>query len=512
MKLKSVTIKNFRGYYYETTVFIDDLTVLVGKNDIGKSTILEALDIFFNESKGTIKLDKDDINKIALSQGDTEIMISATFCDLPSEVILDVSNKTQLSKEYLLNSDNNLEIIKRYPNAGKEKVYIKANHPQTDDCSDLLLKKNAELKAIVKAHEIECDNQTANAVLRQSIWQHFGETLDLQLIEIDVTKGETKTIWDQLQTFLPQYSLFQSDRKNSDGDSEVQDPLKEAVRQILGDTSILNSLNEVALKVEQHLTQVVNSTLNKLKEMNPDIANSLTPVIPPKDSLKWLDVFKNVSIFGDNDIPINKRGSGVKRLVLLNFFRAEAERRLQTGESNSKSIIYAIEEPETSQHAHHQKLLIKAFSELASVNNTQVLLTTHGSNVVKGLSFENLRLVSLTEDGHKEITNVSAGSLPYPSLNEVNYLAFGDETEEYHNELYGHLELIGELANYFAGRETLTYVKELKGGGTREEQKTLSEYIRHQIHHPENLYNQKYTNLQLTTSIQDMRAFMLALI
>ncbi|MFD2556301.1 ATP-binding protein [Sphingobacterium tabacisoli] len=512
MKLKSVTIKNFRGYYNKTTILMDDLTVLVGKNDIGKSTILEALDVFFNEGKGVIKLDKDDVNKTALSEGDTEIMISATFCELPADVVLDVSNRTQLSSEYLLNSHGDLEIIKRYPNAGKEKVYIKANHPKNDECSDLLLKKNTDLKAIVKAHGIQCDNQTANAVLRQSIWQHFGEALDLELTEIDVTKGETKTIWDQLQTFLPQYSLFQSDRKNSDGDSEVQDPLKEAVRQILGDADIVASLNEVALKVEQHLTGVVDSTLDKLREMNPDIANSLTPIIPPKDSLKWLDVFKNVSIFGDNDIPINKRGSGVKRLVLLNFFRAEAERRLQAAESNSKSIIYAIEEPETSQHAHHQKLLIKAFCGLASANNTQVLLTTHGSNVVKGLSFQDLRLVSLTEEGHKEVSNVNAGSLPYPSLNEVNYLAFGDETEEYHNELYGHLELIGELTNYFVGRQTLSYVRELKGGGTRVEQKTLSEYIRHQIHHPENVRNQKYTSGQLSTSIKDMRAFMLTLV
>ena len=44
------------------------------------------------------------------------------------------------------------------------------------------------------------------------------------------------------------------------------------------------------------------------------------------------------------NIPINKRGSGVKRLILFKFFRAEAERRLQ--ESNTTSIIYAIEEPE----------------------------------------------------------------------------------------------------------------------------------------------------------------------
>ena len=45
------------------------------------------------------------------------------------------------------------------------------------------------------------------------------------------------------------YSLFQSDRKNSDGDSEIQDPLKEAVKIIMGDTAIQQKLDEVAVEV-----------------------------------------------------------------------------------------------------------------------------------------------------------------------------------------------------------------------------------------------------------------------
>ena len=47
MKIVSVKIKNFRGYEEEENIKFDDLTVFVGKNDVGKSTILEALDIFF---------------------------------------------------------------------------------------------------------------------------------------------------------------------------------------------------------------------------------------------------------------------------------------------------------------------------------------------------------------------------------------------------------------------------------------------------------------------------------
>ena len=59
MKLCEVILKNFRGYYPETRIKIDNLTALIGKNDIGKSTILEALDIFFNQAN---KIDVGDRN------------------------------------------------------------------------------------------------------------------------------------------------------------------------------------------------------------------------------------------------------------------------------------------------------------------------------------------------------------------------------------------------------------------------------------------------------------------
>ena len=57
MRLKQLKIKNFRGYSNETVVNFDYFTKKKKKNDIGKSSVLEALDIFFNDGKGTIKID-----------------------------------------------------------------------------------------------------------------------------------------------------------------------------------------------------------------------------------------------------------------------------------------------------------------------------------------------------------------------------------------------------------------------------------------------------------------------
>lgn len=505
MKIKTIKIKNFRSYKDEVEIEFGDLTAFVGKNDIGKSTVLEALDIFFNDSKGVIKLDKDDVNKQALADGDTETIISVCFEELPTSIVIDSTNQTTLQDEYLLNSNNQLEIIKKYSNGGKEKVFVKANHPTSNNCKDLLQKKNTELQKIIKDNTVTCSNQTINAVMRTSIWRHFSSDLQLQEIEIDVTKGDTKSIWDKLQSYLPLYTLFQSDRKNSDGDDEVQDPLKEAVKQILNDASLKAKFDEIATEVKNKLQDVASRTLAKIQEMNPEIASSLNPVIPATDSLKWADVFKSVSIAGDENIPINKRGSGVKRLILLNFFRAEAERRKLA--ENIPSIIYAIEEPETSQHTEHQKKLIKAFIDLSNTPNTQVIITTHSAALVKELEFQHLRLVK-SESSTKTIEKVLPNRLPYPSLNEVNFLAFSEITEEYHNELYGYIELEGEMTNYRNGKPTMAYNRLKKDGVTIVvENVVLTDYIRHQIHHPENTNNTRYTFQQLKDSVDLMRNF-----
>ncbi|QPK17072.1 AAA family ATPase [Pectobacterium versatile] len=47
MKLEKLILKNFRGYHGEHSIDINSLTALVGRNDVGKTTILDALGVFF---------------------------------------------------------------------------------------------------------------------------------------------------------------------------------------------------------------------------------------------------------------------------------------------------------------------------------------------------------------------------------------------------------------------------------------------------------------------------------
>jgi len=201
---------------------------------------------------------------------------------------------------------------------------------------------------------------------------------------------------------------------------------------------------------------------------------------------------------------------------LLNFFRAEAER--QQKESSSQSIIYAIEEPETSQHKEHQRLLVKALKELSNNSSTQVIITTHSSDIVKQLGFEQIQIIC-HQGGVKTIKSAESNSLPYPSLNEVNYIAFGEVSEEYHNELYGFLQskaidddAKNEKEKDFEAWLTTKGCKQnkhwirIKGGIPQQAQQcTIETYIRNFIHHPENSLNPQYSPSELKNSIDEMK-------
>ena len=50
MKIKKLIIDNFRGFRHAEIDF-NDFNCIVGKNDVGKTTILKALDFFFSQEE-----------------------------------------------------------------------------------------------------------------------------------------------------------------------------------------------------------------------------------------------------------------------------------------------------------------------------------------------------------------------------------------------------------------------------------------------------------------------------
>jgi predicted ATP-dependent endonuclease of OLD family len=452
MILEEIRIKNFRGYRTETIIPISNLTAFIGKNDAGKSSVLEALEIFFNNS--LVVCEREDLN---INADGNQIEITCVFNDYPSEIVIDAAVPTSLINEYLLNENNKLEIKKVFSATAskpKEKVFIICNHPTAQNANDLLELKKADLKARATSLNIPQVNYNGNinSTIRQAIWESF-ENIQLARTELLVDKEDTKKVYDTLKNYLPIYALFQSDRQSKDDDKEVTDPMKLAVQQALAELN--DEIEHIKNEVRNKAIDTANRTLTKLKEMSPELANELIPEF--KTEPKFDSQFK-LTINSEDNIPINKRGSGVRRLILLNFFRAEAERLRNQHQGNQ--IIFAFEEPETSQHPDHQEMLIQAFIELANTGNSQIILTTHTPALAGLLPLESLRFIEKNIDdrnielGTEEVFEKIVQTLgvlaePIPKNATAIILIEGKSDVTFFNHTANQLKNAGHLTHTF---------------------------------------------------------------
>ncbi len=395
MKLDRVRIRNFRCYRAEFSMSFDALTCIIAKNDAGKSTVLEALEAFFNADK----LDAEDRSIGAGNAAPVEV--TCVFKDLQSHLIVDTDATISPRGEYLLNADGQLEITKRFSGASPkcEEVYVKALHPSADQFSDLFSLTIAQLRRRAQdlGVSLEGVNQTVKSAIRHAIWSSVpSEALVLSEVQLEVKSS----IWKALQNALPLYQLFRADRPSSDQDAEAQDPLKYAIREALA--SQQGQLEAIGNYVRQQVESVTRATIEKIREMDPALAGELNPVFSP---LNWARVF-SVALTAEDQVPLNKRGSGVRRLFLINFFRAKAEQL--AGDRGAPDVILAIEEPETSQHPNNQLLLLEALLDLSQSPSTQVVLTTHNPLLARKMNQEQIRFI---EVGDGRVRSVAPNDL-----------------------------------------------------------------------------------------------------
>ena len=383
MVLRKLTLENFRGFKNRTVIPIEkEVTVFVGRNDAGKSTILEALNIFFN---GGIEQNDASVDGDA-----SKVCIACSFSDFPEKVVIDASRETTLSDEYLLDQDGFLTVEKTFNCMLSKPKLVNicaiANHPVNEGFSDLLELKISQLKSRAKELNVDLSrvNATVSSELRGAIWS--SAQLNLKERPISLDKEDGRKVSEFIDGYFPIFSLFKSDRPSTDQDAEAQDPMKVAIKQVTDEME--ERFNGIKRDVEDKLNEVARDTVKAISELAPDIANKLFPQV----TTKKLDSLFSVALTGEDSVSVNKRGSGVRRLILLGFFKAQAERKRDV-DGKKRSVIYAIEEPETSQHPNNQRLLVESFSSLSENPFSQVMLTTHNPVLAERLPEKSLRYI-----------------------------------------------------------------------------------------------------------------------
>lgn len=169
----------------------------------------------------------------------------------------------------------------------------------------------------------------------------------------------------------------------------------------------------------------------------------------------------------------------------------------ESATNNLTNSLLLLDEPETHLHPQAQEYLRDELIKITKNNdNNIVIFATHSNYMIDKNHIERCYRVSKQIDNKTKFDKIELGKSTYA---EVNYEVFGIAGSDYHNELYGYLEAEKKLGDL----PKMKKWKNKKNGETWDV--SLSEYIRHSIHHPENTKNEKFTDDELRKSIEELR-------
>ena len=238
MLLKSVSLSGFRGYRNEIAIPIDaQTTTVIGRNDAGKSSLFEAMNIFF----GGAKLEPTDFTV----NSNDPVIVSCTFSDLPSSVVIDSDRSTSLAGEYLLTPAAELTVVKTWTRSkpAAPTMAARANHPVFDDEIDLLNAKLPVLKTLAKTYQFpdsDIDDRRTSSAYRQAIWAAAlrDNTARLEEITVPLTSEDGKSVGNAISSYMPQFHLFRADRPGTEADDLAQTLPRQRSRQSSTNTKI----------------------------------------------------------------------------------------------------------------------------------------------------------------------------------------------------------------------------------------------------------------------------------
>jgi predicted ATP-dependent endonuclease of OLD family len=367
MKIDKISIVNYRGIKDRQVIPLSSLSSIVGKNDSGKSIILNAIASFLDPRKNPIT--ESDFN-------DPKQPIEIT-CYFGSENLheqLESKIKSKIKKndgldEFLndLIFEEAIIFVKKVnaPKAGFDSEQVVFKDFEEDEFSMLYSKSDEELSEIVTKNKIEIPVKGKGRNSKIEKIKHIKLFCkDKKVIErlID-DEYKIASLFPEVELFKSDYGLEADTKFKTTSVTEIQSYFE---RESASDEAKLKQVEkeiEAEMQIEaQSIESYMNDYVSSLNRVE------IKPTISWKDAIKSVDV--SFQFDGDEKpIPMSHKGSGYRRLFMVARFRYLAEK------NKGKNITYLIEEPETYLHPSAQEDLLNAFRDLSSDN--QIILTTH---------------------------------------------------------------------------------------------------------------------------------------
>jgi CRISPR-associated exonuclease Cas4 len=392
MKLSKITIKNFVALK-DVALTCKDLTAIIGENNVGKSSVLMALDAFF--SVGTSGMRSGYFHRYKEGEEEKNEPIAEVECEF-----VDLTN-TEKSEFRTRLCEDRLILQKRYSftDEGKIDVVYKTKSKIYDD-EYLNLDSPVPTRADVEAKGWQEFYPSSGRITKE-----HHEAAKERIIEqtkpafkydyINNPKG-----WqNQCDKLLPEFHLIPAVR-------EATEELKMTQTSKL--SMLINSIiNRIILKhpsferLKQNVDEIQKLFDPKTREderipgfdrIAKSLSNNLSryikaevdlrPAIPdPADFFRLgMDVSVDDGIVGN----LEEKGHGLQRSFIVSMFLTygdllrEIEKDYpleEEGEKHFRPLIFAFEEPELYLHPQLQRSVYDTLKEISEQN--QIIYCTH---------------------------------------------------------------------------------------------------------------------------------------
>ncbi len=427
MKIESVRIENFRSFKDETIKF-DNYTCFVGANGSGKSTILNALNVFFRQYKDS----KTDLSKLTNEDfhhrnTDEPVKITVTFTELSDAAKDELSdyvrqNKLIVSSVAKYDSTTDCADVKQYGNRLGLQNFRK--YFEADKNGD----KVSELKLIYQDLQKtypDLPKPGTKAAMAEALKAYEAEhTDDCDLIPSEdqfygVSKGANRLANHVQWVFVS---------ASKDATEETEETKNTALGQLLARTvrSKVNFTEKVGvlkkdtqkkyqkiLEEEQSILDSISSTLQDSLESwaHPGITAQILWKQDSDKSVKVEEPWAYLKI-GERGFEgdLARFGHGLQRSYML----ALLQELTKISDETAPTLIMGIEEPEIYQHPPQAKYLAETLNDL-SAQTSQILICSHNPLFIPGNNFEAIRVVREKDK---------------PSMSYISQLSYADLSKE----------------------------------------------------------------------------------
>lgn len=398
MKLLSFRIKNFRSILDSgwQNLSIDCITGLIGQNESGKTSILEALDSF----------DKGEISPDILRSDESFPEVSCSF-QIEKEELEEISSENILPDgliEKINQKGNRINLTRRWESLDKNVLFLE----ETDLKQIFSESKDSAETAEPSEGVTKVENQSAD------------ETPEAAAEKIEKPKIITEEEFtESVFSYTPNFEFFEDfasllpnsidleDLQNKNTSAEGYKGAKNLL-QIAGlDLQIFDSGNIrlITNKID-NLNQTVTANFQEFWQQKIGKSNKIGIEFELKhhDQNTGDKVGKPYLVFwvkdGREKLFPKQRSKGVR--WFLSFY---LQLKASSMESNEAGTIFLIDEPGSSLHARAQEDVIKVFEEIK--DKIHIIYTTHSPYLIK---LDNLyRLLAVqraNEDNDKSETLV----------------------------------------------------------------------------------------------------------